>query len=364
MKKPIQSPATIAIEIFIRLGFLILLVAWCLRLLYPFAGIIVWSIILAIAAEPVYNALNTKLKGRTRVAAAILISLGLLIIIIPSALFVESMVEGIKTLKTHLSENTLVIPSPDKKVAGWPLIGQKLYDTWELASNNLRDLLLNYKEQITNVAEKVVRQIVGVGGAIVQFIISTIIAGLLLATRGTNETASKFFRRLVGARGDEFADITFRTVGNVTKGVLGVAIIQALLVGIGFLLAGIPYAGVWALLVMILAILQLPAIIVVFPVIVYLFSTTTTGAAIAWTVYLLLAGLSDNVLKPVLLGKGAPVPMLVIFLGVIGGFMMSGFLGLFTGAIILSLGYKLFLSWLNTESDDSTAAHENKTGLG
>ena len=122
--------------------------------------------------------------------------------------------------------------------------------------------------------------------------------------------------------------------------------------GIGFILAGVPYAGVWALIVMILAILQLPPLIVILPVVIYLFSANSTLFASLWTVYLLLAGASDNILKPILLGKGAPVPMLVIFLGVIGGFMLSGFIGLFTGAIILSLGYKLFITWLDGDDKE------------
>ena len=126
------------------------------------------------------------------------------------------------------------------------------------------------------------------------------------------------------------------------------AFIQAILIGIGFFLADIPYAGVWTLLVFLLAVLQIPPTLVVIPVAVYLFSEKTTGPAILWTVYLVLGGISDNILKPILLGKGAPVPLLVIFLGVIGGFMLSGFIGLFTGAIVMSIGYKLFATWINT----------------
>jgi predicted PurR-regulated permease PerM len=137
-------------------------------------------------------------------------------------------------------------------------------------------------------------------------------------------------------------------VGNVVKGVLGVAFIQAFLVGIGFFLAQVPYPGIWTLLVFLLAVLQIPPLLVVAPVAVYLFSERSTAAAVGWTVYLLLGGFSDNILKPILLGKGAPVPMLVIFLGVIGGFMLSGFIGLFTGAVVMSIGYKLFTTWINT----------------
>lgn len=165
--------------------------------------------------------------------------------------------------------------------------------------------------------------------------------------KGANESVRKFLKKLVGDKADEYADVAYKTVGNVVKGILGVAFIQALLIGLGFLFAGVPGAGLWTLLVFMLAVLQIPPAIIVIPIIVWLFSALETTPAIIWTIYLLIASLSDNILKPILLGKGAPVPMLVIFLGVIGGFILSGFIGLFTGAIVISLGYKLFVAWLD-----------------
>jgi predicted PurR-regulated permease PerM len=308
-----------------------------------------WGIILALSTAPIYNALDKKLGNKPKTSAAIITMIGLLIILIPSFLFVGSIVEGAKTLKENLENNTLSIPPPNSRVAGWPLIGQKLYDAWSLASSNLESMITKYQDTVVVVAEKMIKEAVEIGKSILQFVLATIIAGILLATKGTNDFASKFFRKLVGNRGDEYAEVAAKTVNNVTKGVLGVALIQSILIGLGFLLAGVPYAGIWALLVFVLAILQLPATIVVLPVVIYLFSVLGLVPAILWTIYLFLAGLSDNVLKPILLGKGAPVPMLVIFLGVIGGFMFSGFIGLFTGAIVLSLGYKLFLAWIDTE---------------
>ena len=128
--------------------------------------------------------------------------------------------------------------------------------------------------------------------------------------------------------------------------------IQSVLFAVGFYLAGIPYAGVWALVVLILAIVQLPPFLVVVPIIGYLFTLMSPVGAGFWTAYFILIGLSDNVLKPILLGKGAAVPMLVIFLGSIGGFIASGFLGLFIGAIVLSLGYKLLLAWLHIKPEN------------
>jgi predicted PurR-regulated permease PerM len=171
-----------------------------------------------------------------------------------------------------------------------------------------------------------------------------------LVTGGARESTRKFFRKLAGDRGDEFADMTLKTVASVVKGIIGVALILALLHGVIFMLAGIPYAGIWTLLVFVLCILQLPVVFITLPIMIYIFAQMELMPAIIWTVLLLVAGLSDNVLKPILLGKGAPVPMLVIFIGVIGGFILSGFIGLFTGAIVMSIGYKLFVGWINSNN--------------
>ena len=260
-------------------------------------------------------------------------------------------------MKKSFSGDILTIPPPDESVKAWPLIGNAVYDTWNSASSSLGETLMLYKDQLIRFGSMLAKGIMSAASGGLQMVVAFIIAGILLVTPGVGESGLKFFRKLVGEKGDEFAEVVVKTIGKVVKGVIGVAFIQALLTGIGFLLAGVPYAGLWTLLVLILAILQLPAAIVVFPVIVYLFMTLTTWPAILWTAYLLVAGLSDNILKPLLLGKGAPVPMLVIFVGVIGGFILSGFIGLFTGAIVISIGYKMLVAWID---DSNSPADETK----
>lgn len=353
----LNSAVEVAIEVFIRLGFLVLLIAWCFQIMYPFAGVILWGLILALALAPLYNSINRRIGDKPKITATIIILGGLLMIILPGWLFLDSTIDGVKDFSEQLDAGTLTIPPPPEDVADWPIIGTRVYDFWKLASDNLEEFFTNYRDQITQVTRTLVEGVLGVGASIAQIAFAIIIAGVLLATRGTEDLSRQFFNRIVGGRGDRISELVARTVGNVTKGVLGVAIIQALLVGAGFVLAGVPYAGIWALLVMVLAILQLPPTLVIIPVVVYLFSVLGTVPAVLWTIYLLLAGISDNVLKPILLGKGAPVPMLVIFLGVIGGFMLSGFIGLFTGAIVLSIGYKLFVAWLSSDSENNPSAN-------
>jgi predicted PurR-regulated permease PerM len=332
----------------IRLVFLALIIAWCLMILLPFTSIILWGFILASAFYPLHSKMVKIMGGKPKLASLIIVLACLAIFIVPAWLFLDSLIDNMKEFKTSFLAGNPTLPPPSDSVKTWPVIGEKLYEIWYSASTDLGQTILKYKSELVGVGSKIAKGIISVGGGILQLLIALIIAGVLLSLPGTGESMRKVVRKLADRRGDEFADLVNKTVGNVVKGVLGVAFIQAILVGIGFFLAEVPYSGIWTLLVFLLAVLQIPPPLVVIPVAVYLFLEKSTVTAILWTVYLMLGGISDNILKPILLGKGAPVPMLVIFLGVIGGFMLSGFIGLFTGAIVMSLGYKLFIAWVNT----------------
>jgi predicted PurR-regulated permease PerM len=334
-------------DVAIRLAFLAFIIAWCLMILYPFVNIILWSLILWMAFSPLHRSMVKLMRGKPRVASVIILLACLAIIIVPSWFFLDSIIREAKELKTSFVDGHLSIPAPSEKVRSWPIIGGPLYDLWQSASVNLGSTIVKYKDQLTSIGSTVAKGIFSATSGILQMLVSLIIAVFLLVVTGMAESVRKFFRKVAGDRGDEFAEITHKTVVNVVKGVMGVALIQAVLIGLGFLLAGVPYAGIWTLIVFILAVLQLPVILVVIPVAFFMFSEKDLLPAILWTLYLLLAGASENIFKPLLLGKGAPVPMLVIFIGVIGGFIFSGFIGLFTGAIVMSIGYKLFQAWLD-----------------
>ncbi|GJM29938.1 MAG: AI-2E family transporter [Cyclobacteriaceae bacterium] len=352
---PLQKSLYTSIEVTIRLLFLFILIAWCLKILLPFTGIMLWAIIIAVSIEPIYNGLLRKFGDKPGWASTVLIIIFLIIIVVPAYFGVNALVSHMNEIRDSLQQETINIPPPNKQVASWPVIGEKIYTAWAAASENLENFLSIHTAEVKKVGKWLMASVLGISTDVLQIIVSFIIAGVLLATRGTNDFTRQLFRKLVGKRGDEFADLCDKTVKNVTKGILGVAVIQSFLLGILFFLAGVPYAAIWALIAMFLGIIQLPPTIISIPVIVYLYSSTSATMATVWAVLILLASISDNVLKPILLGKGAPVPMLIIFLGAIGGFILSGFIGLFTGAIVLSLGYELFMAWLQDDSQASEA---------
>jgi len=339
----------------IRLFIILLVIVWCMMIMYPFASIILWSLIIALALHPLHNRLSEKIGGKPKLVSFIIVLIILAIFIVPMGIMISSLVDEVKGLMEIYDQDGFTLPAPSEKVKEWPIIGESLYNSWQSASQSLGQNLVKYKEQLAEIGGNIAKGILGAAGDLIQILVSVIIAGILLITSGIGESLRKLFRKVAGERGDEFADLTLSTVGSVVKGILGVAFILAVLHGILFALAGIPYTGILTLLIFVLAIIQIPTLLVSIPVVIYLFSAKEPVPAVIWSVLLLVAGMADNVLKPLLLGKGASVPMLVIFIGVIGGFMLSGFIGLFTGAIVMSLGYKLYIGWVNDGTKASQA---------
>jgi predicted PurR-regulated permease PerM len=347
-----KSYMELAIDIAIRIGVLALLIAWCFQILRPFITPVIWGTTIAIALYPVCRKLSNLLGNRIKVAASIMTVIILLIIILPCIQMVGSFVDGITYLNGRIQSGEIKVPPPPENIDSWPVIGKLLKSRWHEASENLVTTLTRFAPQLKAISVRLLELALGTTMGLLQFTLSIIIAGVLMANaKGGGNLARELFVSLAGGRGNDFADISTITIRNVVKGILGVALIQGLLAGLGFMIAGVPGAGVWAFLCIFLAIIQIGIAPVVIPVIIYMFYHADTLTAVLLMVWLILVMLSDNFLKPVLLGRGAPVPMLVIFLGSIGGFISMGFIGLFIGAVILSLGFKLFQAWLKINSN-------------
>lgn len=355
MKNSPEIKSSKIFEIVLQLGLVFLILGFCIKLLTPFAMPILWAIIFAIVLYPMFNFLQKKLKGRKSLASFLITVTLLGLIILPTVAFFNSVTTTVVELKAGVEDGTIKVATPGQNIKDWPLIGDKAYDFLYALSTDMEKGLLEYKAQIIEVSKKLVGSLVSSGVAVLQVILSIIIAGVLMVSTSAQDLATNFIKRIAGDKGDEFLNISVSTVYQVVKGILGVAIIQTLIQAVGLFGANIPFAGVLTLLCLMLSIIQIGPIIINIGVIAYLFSQDDTTSAVIWTIFFILSGLSDNVLKPLLLGKGALVPMLVIFLGVIGGFMMSGFIGLFVGPIVFSIGYKLFVTWME-EKPESTAA--------
>ena len=340
------------VELIIRIFILVLLLFYCFEILAPFVMPVLWAVIIAVSVYPINKVLSKKMGGREKLSATIITFAILSFIFVPVGFFISSISDTIIDIKNQAESGAIHLNQPNQIIETWPIIGKPLYNFLENASGSITTIFQKHQDEVLSIAKTVMLGIVGSGVTFFQVIFSIIISGVLLSTKGTIEASEKIFNRIADKRGAEFLSLTANTIRSVVKGVLGVAVIQAFLAGAGFFLASVPHAGIWCLFALVLAVIQVGTSLVIVPVIIYLFTTGNPLFAGLWSVYFVIVIFSDNVLKPWLLGKGAEVPMLVIFIGVLGGFFLSGFIGLFTGAIVLSIGYKLFLVWLHDQVEE------------
>jgi predicted PurR-regulated permease PerM len=339
------------IEAAIRLVLLFLLAYWCFVLIQPFLIVLLWAIIIAVAIFPIFTKFKAALGNRNKLASTLYTLIALAILITPTIMASNSIIDTSAAVSERYAAGSLEIPPPPDGVRGWPLIGEQLHSIWAESSRNLGKMLERYQPELKKVGQAFVASAASIGGGILQFVLSIIISGILVANAaGAYKVTSEIFSRLINPRqGQAYADLAKDTIRSVAQGVLGVAAIQSVLSALGMAVMGVPAWGLWAAIILVLAIAQLPPILVLGFVVAYVFSVADTTPAIIFAIYCLIVSGSDGFLKPLFLGRGMSTPMLVILLGAIGGMITAGIIGLFVGAIILALGYELFMKWLNDE---------------
>lgn len=340
------------IEACIRIGLIAFLVIMCVRIFAPFAPLVIWGLILAIALAPLHRRLARRFGGRQGVAAALLVLVALVLLGVPTVMLGLAFADHFHDFYTAYTTRSFTIPPPNPRVAEWPLIGERLHDAWQAASTNLPALIGENQALVRRLARGALATAVGTAGNLFGFLAALIIGAIMMAyiEPGSRALERIFMRLTDSTRGPRLQALSTATVRSVANGVIGVAFIQALLLGIGFLVAGIPAAGVLALGVMFICILQVPTLIISLPAVGYMWwqGDHSITMNIVFTVYLLLASASDNVLKPMLLGRGVDAPMLVVLIGAIGGMLTGGLVGLFIGGVLLAVGYQLFMEWIET----------------
>jgi len=341
-----EEKVQLAIEIAIKLGLLLIVLYISYLIAKPFMGIVVWGIIIAVAISPLINSLEKRLGNRKKVIIGFTVTV-IAALLIPTYMLSGTVIKDSQTLVHSMKDGKLTVPPPTEKVKEWPIVGEKVYTFWDNASHNLRATLEPFREQIKKMAGSIFSALGSGLGTVFMFIGSFVIAaGFLIGRDKAVVFYQNILRRIVGEKGDEWAVLTTLTIRSVVTGVIGVAVIQAFFALIGLLLMGVPFAVLLALGIMFLTIIQVPALVIIGPVIAYVFSQGSGTAEIIFTVYMLIVGASDGVLKPLLMGRGVDIPMLVILIGAIGGMILMGMIGLFIGAVVFALAYKLFGLWI------------------
>lgn len=334
-------------DLTVRLAFLGIFAYWSLELVRPFLPVVIWAVLLAVALYPTYAWLTRYMGGRRSLAAAAITGLALLTVLGPVSVLAASLADSVHRLADDLQAGTLRIPPPPAGVAQWPVVGEKLQEAWALASTNLDGAIKQYGPAIIPAGGTVLAKIAALGGDMLKFVASVVIMGFLLPPGPRLATGARAFAsRLIAPRGAHFVDLAGATIRNVSRGVIGVALLQALLAGVILEGAGIPGAGLMAFAVLILCIIQVGPAPVLVPVIIWSWTAMSSGGALVLTLLLVPVMLIDNVLKPILMARGLTTPLLVILIGVIGGTITYGLMGLFLGPIVLAVFYELVVAWV------------------
>jgi predicted PurR-regulated permease PerM len=338
------------LDVLIRAGLIAVLVIFCFQICYPFLNLLIWSLILAITLYPLQLRLRRGVLKKDGYAATLIVVVALAIIIVPTWLLGSAMADSLDNAMAVAKSGSFQIPPPDASVAAWPLVGKRLFDFWQQAATDLTGLIAKFTPQLKDIGVALLGMVASLGSGLLIFFVALILAGVFMAYgEAGSRSAVRIATRLSGPdNGPKITELCTATIRAVAQGVVGIAFIQMLLVGVGFVLMGVPAAGLLALGVLLLGIMQLPATLITIPVIAYVIATEGASAGtIIFSIYVFVAGLADNVLKPLLLGRGVDVPMPVVLIGALGGMVTGGVIGLFIGPVVLAVGYQLFWRWVD-----------------
>jgi len=355
-----QSP----LDVLIRAGLIVVLVIICYRVFHPFLDLMLWSMILAVTLYPLHRKLKHRFGNKEGRVATLIVVIAIVILLVPIYLLGVSIAASVEHALATVRSGSFHVPPPSDSVADWPLIGKPLHGYWEQAATDLTSLTQKFAPQIKAASFAMLDKLAGFAIGLLTFIAALILAGIFMAYgESGHRSAVRVASRMVGPeRGQHIADLCTATIRAVAQGVIGIAFIQMLLVGVGFVVMGIPAAGLLAIGVLLLGIMQVPALLITIPVIAFVFATDGfTGATIVFGVYTFVAGLADNVLKPLMLGRGVAVPMPVILIGALGGMVTNGIIGLFIGPVILAVGYELFWEWVRIQPQDVEPVGKEQT---
>jgi predicted PurR-regulated permease PerM len=340
------------VRLTVRLGVLGLLLYWSFFIIRPFITIAIWSVVLTVALYPAYDWMVDRLGGRRRLAAVLLTLLNLVIVIGPATWLALGLIDSLRTLAGQLDLSVLTLPPPPITVKSWPLVGDPIYQFWLLASTNLQAAFAEIVPQLKPFGGVLVQIAADAGAGIIKFFVAIVVAGFLFSPAPRLvDTFKSLSRKLAAERGENFVQIAAATIRAISRGVIGISVLQAFLAGLGLLAVGIPGASLITSAVLILGIIQIGPSIVIVPVIIWSWMTMETTAALLFTAYMIPVNLLDNVLRPLVMGRGLDTPMPIIFIGVIGGIISYGITGLFLGPIVLAVLWVLLMAWIREQEN-------------
>ena len=325
------------------------LIAACLWILRPFLGAIVWAIMIVVATWPLMRWVQRSLGGRRWAAVTIMTLILLLILFVPLAAAIGTVVANIDVITGWAKDlSDLRLPSPPAWLAGLPFVGEQAARLWQQAAvDGIQPLAVKLAPYAGAVGRWFVSQVGGFGAVFLQFLL-TVVAAAVFYGQGEHaaEFALRFGARLAGGHGEAAVRLSAQAIRGVALGVVVTALVQALIGGVGLMIAGVPFAPVLTALMFLLAVAQIGAVPVLVIPIIWLYWNDSPGWGTFLVVVALVAGTLDNFLRPYLIKKGADLPLLLIFVGVIGGLIAFGLIGIFVGPLVLAVTYTLLNAWM------------------
>jgi len=348
-----------ALEAAIKIALVAILAVWTYQIVKPFIIPMIWGIILAVAVEPFVAYCSNALGGRRKLVSSLLAILVVVALVVPVVKLSTSSYDALMALIKGIQAKSIAIPPPPASVKSWPIVGGYISKAWMQASSNLESVLKQFAPEIKTAAGYLLGSAAGGLKAVLMFVISIVIAAALLASpERWQGITNRIMRRFAGDNAEEITALSTATIRGVMLGVVGVAVIQSVLSAIGLIVAEIPLAGLWAVLVLVCAVIQLPPILVLGPVAAWYFTAAETTHATIFLIYSIIVSSSDSILKPILMGRGVDIPMFVILIGALGGMILSGIIGLFIGAVVVAISYMLFMAWVQEGEETRGQAKE------
>lgn len=341
------------VELGLRLAALALLLYVSVILIRPFVTVIIWSTVLAVALYPFYERVSRIVGGRKRLAAVIVTLISLVIVLGPATWLALDLIDSIRRISEQLDFANLSIPPPPISIKSWPIIGPNIYDTLHLASTNIEAAAAQFAPLLKPLAGNLLLIAANAGLATTMFFASLIVAGFLFVPGpALVDRLSRILHHLEPRHGEAFLILAGATIRGVSRGVVGVSAVQAMLIGIGLTVAGVPGTSLITSAALILGIIQIGPGIVLIPVLVWAWLTFEPGTAFLLTAYMIPVALLDNILRPLVIGRGLKTPTLIILIGVIGGTLAYGVTGVFLGPVILAVIWDLLAVWLDVKTNE------------
>ncbi|MBN1545763.1 MAG: AI-2E family transporter YdiK [Syntrophaceae bacterium] len=346
MPKPASPDLTLIMFKILGIGILIAASFWIMR---PFLPSLLWAAMIVTATWPLMLKAERWLRGKRSLAVAAMTIVMLLVFIIPFSLAIAAIFENAEEISNWVSTlHQKEMPLLPEWVAGIPLVGTKLVAAWDSVISGTGGLSTRLTPYAGKIFNWFLSQAGSVGMIMLQFFLTVIIAAIFYASgEKASDGILRFARRMGGERGEEIAVLAARTVKGVALGVVGTALIQSLLGGIGLAVTGVPAASVLTGVMFIFCVAQLGPSLVLFPAVIWLYYSGQINWGTVLLVWAILVSLLDNFLRPLLIRKGADLPLFMIFAGVIGGLVAFGIVGLFVGPVVLAVAYRLLAVWVD-----------------